>query len=131
MPLQILVVEDDADCAESTAMLLRLYGHSAEVAKDGPAALNAAEAHWPEVVLLDIAMPRMSGWEVAKRFREQAGKPRPVLIAATGYGAGEDRRHSADLGIDFHLTKPVDPEALNTLLLGLRREAELENAGRN
>ena len=114
--LRILVVDDDSDCAESTATLLRIYGHSPKVVSDGLAALKAAETHRPDVVLLDIALPKMNGWDLAKRIKEQAGGTKPLLIAVTGWGREEDCRHSAESGIDMHLTKPVDPEALEALL---------------
>ena len=122
--LRVLVVDDHADYAESTAMVLRAYGHQPEIARDGPAALTAARLHPPDVVLLDIALPRMNGWELAKRIKEQAGETTPVLIAITGWGREEDHRHSAESGIDCHLTKPVDLEALDALLQRLPKVSE-------
>src|SRR5262245_20303860 len=114
--LRILVVEDNPDCAQSTAMLLRAYGHHPKIAKDAPAALKATEAHPPHVVLLDISLPGMDGWVLAKRIKEQNGETQPFLIAITGWGREEDRHHSEESGIDLHLTKPVDPEGLRGLL---------------
>ena len=114
--LRILVVDDNSDYAESTATLLRLYGYSPEVARDGATALGAALHHQPAIVLLDIGLPGMNGWDLAQRIKEQAGATRPLLVAITGYGRPEDHRRSAEAGIDLHLTKPVDPEALRSLL---------------
>jgi len=115
--LRILIVEDQVDCAESMALLLRLYGHEVEVVPNGSAALATAKAHPPDVVLLDIGLPGgMDGWEVAPLLKQQAVGKQPLLIAVTGFGQEADRRHSAESGIDLHLTKPVDPYQLRVLL---------------
>jgi CheY-like chemotaxis protein len=124
-PLKVLVVEDHADTAASMALLLRLYGHEAYLAADGAAALEAAHAVPPDVVLLDIALPGpMNGWEVAHRLRARAGSPRTFLIAMTGFGQAEHRRRSAEAGIDLHLVKPVDPARLQAILAELRVRAD-------
>jgi two-component system, OmpR family, response regulator len=115
--LHVLVVEDDPDTAESTALLLRLYGHQVQTAPDGPSALRAAQVAPPDVVLLDLGLPGMDGWKVAKRLGEQAGKKQPLLIAVTGYGREADQRRSLEAGIHLHLLKPVDPDFLRKLLL--------------
>ena len=117
--LRVLVVEDHADTAASMAVLLRIHGHEVEVAPDGPSALRIAADRPPDVALLDIGLPGLSGWHVARRLRERAGKT-PLLIAVTGYGRDEDRRRSVEAGIHLHLLKPVDPEALETLLERLK-----------
>jgi CheY-like chemotaxis protein len=114
--LTVLVVDDNSDCAESTAILLRSYGHTAEVANDAATALAAVERSRPDVVLLDIALPGMSGWELARRIQEGPGEPKPLLIAVTGLAREEDRQQSAASGIDLHLAKPVDPAQLQALL---------------
>ncbi len=114
--LRVPVVEDYPDCAESVAMLLRMYGHSVEIARNGPLALQAARDRPPDVVLVDIGLPGMDGWKVAKRIREQASEKEQLLIAVTGFGEETDRRHSKESGIDFHLTKPANPEELEALL---------------
>jgi CheY-like chemotaxis protein len=109
--LRVLVVEDDADQA---AWLGRL-GHQVRVAPDGPAALRAAEATRPDVVLLDIGLPGMDGYEVAVRVHEElapAMPKAPPVIAVTGRVGEEDRRRSPQASIDLHLTKPVDPVLL-------------------
>jgi CheY-like chemotaxis protein len=114
--LRILLVEDHADTAESTAMILRHAGHEVFIAADGLAALQQAAASVPDVVLLDLGLPGMNGWEVARRLRSQPQTPRPLLIAVTGFGQKADRLHSYELGIDLHLTKPLDPAELEGFL---------------
>jgi DNA-binding response OmpR family regulator len=94
------------------AQLLEFYGFRVEVAEDGPAALEAFRREPRDVVLLDIGLPHMDGYEVARRLRAARPKRRPWIIAVTGYGQEDDRRRSAEAGIDLHLVKPVDPEAL-------------------
>jgi CheY-like chemotaxis protein len=116
MRLRILLAEDHPDCAATTARLLGLWGHEVEIATDGPSALQAALARRPDVVLLDIALPGMDGWAVAKRLHERADGTRPLLVAISGYGSESDRRQSSASGIDVHLTKPVDPEELKRVL---------------
>jgi CheY-like chemotaxis protein len=114
----ILVVDDNADAAESLAMLLRVRGHEVRVALDGETALQAASTYRPEVVLLDIGLPRMDGYEVARRLRTEWGPEKALLVAVTGYGQEEDRRRSEEAGFDAHLVKPVDPDALHRLVEG-------------
>jgi PAS domain S-box-containing protein len=113
---RVLVVDDNRDAAESLALLLRLKRHEVQVAYDGPEALEAARRHHPEVVVLDIGLPRMDGYEVARRLRQEPGLEKTTLIALTGYGRDEDRRRSQEAGFDRHLTKPVDPLELMNLL---------------
>jgi CheY-like chemotaxis protein len=122
---RILVVDDNADAAESLALWLRLGGHEVRVAHDGPAALAAVDADPPEVVLLDIGMPGMDGYEVAQRLRRRPGLEHLVLVAMTGWGQEEDRRRSGEAGIDHHLVKPADLEALNGLLARPQRAGGL------
>jgi DNA-binding response OmpR family regulator len=114
--LRILVVDDDEATARSLAWLLRLYGYEVQTAPDGRTALQAAQARPPDVVLLDLGLPGMDGYEVAKRLREQADQARPFLIALSGYGQRSDRLRSRQAGIDLHLVKPVEPERLCRLL---------------
>jgi len=116
---RILVVDDNRDAAESMGMLLEQIGHDVEEVHDGHAALAAVEASRPEVVLLDIGLPGLDGYEVARRLRERHGRDGLVLVALTGYGQEEDRRRSEASGMDYHLVKPVDPVALEELLASL------------
>ena len=113
---RVLVVDDNIDGARVLARLLRAGGHETLVAHDGPAALEEARAHPPDVVLLDIGLPGMDGYQVARRLRELDGMDRALLVALTGYGRDEDRRRSMEAGFDHHLVKPVDPGSLKELL---------------
>jgi CheY-like chemotaxis protein len=119
--LHVLVVEDDRDSAWSLAVLLRLDGHDVAVSGDGPAALRAARDRSPDVVLLDIGLPGMDGYELARQLAGQPAEKRPLLVAVTGWGAAADRQHSAEAGIDLHLVKPVDPQELRGLLRRFRQ----------
>jgi len=121
--LSVLVVEDEEDGANSLSELLQLFGYRVAVARTGAAALLAAETDPPDVVLLDIRLPDIDGWEVARRMRETAtGGPQPVVVAVTGCGTEADQWRSADAGIDLHWVKPADPA---TLLATLARFAHL------
>ena len=114
--MRVLVVEDNTETAAALAGLLRTEGHEVEIAPDGPSALKAAQFRSPDVMLLDIGLPKMDGYEVARRVQEQPGPKRPFLVAVTGRDTDEDRCRSEDAGIDLHLTKPVDPYGLQRLL---------------
>jgi CheY-like chemotaxis protein len=118
--LRVLVVEDNADSAVSLARFLRRLGHEVEVASDGQAAVTAAQARQPDVVLLDIGLPGLDGWEVARRLQGHPAQKQPLLVAVTGYDREADRRRSDEAGIDLHLAKPVDPEQLRWLLTRFR-----------
>jgi CheY-like chemotaxis protein len=122
--LRVLVVEDDYDAAASSVALLRLWGHQTWLAHDGLAALALAEQEAPDVILLDIGLPRMDGYQIAKALRAKRPCKRPVLIAVTGYGAPQDRRQSYEAGIDLHLVKPVDPQELQHIFERLSRIAK-------
>ena len=117
---RILVVDDNVDAAESLSMMLQLNGHEVCTAHDGPGAIEQAATFVPDVALLDIGMPGMSGYEVGRRVRELQGLEKVVLIALTGWGQGEDRERSKEAGFYAHLVKPVDPAALQELLASLR-----------
>ena len=112
----ILIVDDNVSSAQTLAMLLELAGHVAHVAHAGDAGIETFERHRPEVVLLDIGLPGLDGYEVARRIRRSEGGREAVLIAATGYGRDEDRRKAVEAGFDHHLVKPIDLEALQRLL---------------
>ena len=115
-PQRVLVVDDNADVAESLRIALELDGHAATTAHDGPAALAAMERFAPSAVLLDIGLPGMDGYEVAQRIRVLPGGRDVLLIAVTGWGQDEDRRRAQAAGFDAHVTKPVEGEALSALL---------------
>ena len=112
---KVLIVDDNVDGADSLASLLSLIGHDARTAHNGPAALGVVADFRPQVVVLDIGMPGMNGYEVARRVRAATGPDCPTLVALTGWGAEEDRRQSREAGFDHHLTKPVDPAELARL----------------
>ena len=116
---RILVVDDNPDSATSLAMLLQLTGNETHIAHDGLEAVDAAAAFRPDVVLLDIGLPKLNGYEAARRIREQPSGNKMVLVALTGWGQEEDRRKSSEAGFDGHLVKPVDYPALMELLAAL------------
>ncbi|HUQ85914.1 MAG TPA: PAS domain S-box protein [Vicinamibacterales bacterium] len=116
---KILVVDDNADAAESLAALLSISGHETRMAHDGPEALQQAERFHPDVVFLDIGMPTLDGHETAKLIRRQPWGRDMVLVALTGWGQNEDRRRSKDAGFNHHLVKPADPEVVEKLLASI------------
>jgi signal transduction histidine kinase/DNA-binding response OmpR family regulator len=115
-PRRVLLVDDNPDAVDSLATLLRLQGHDVRLAHDGVVALKTAESFQPEVILLDIGLPGMDGYEVAERLRAEVKLDGALLAALTGYGQEDDRRRSRAAGIDVHLVKPVDLEALQAML---------------
>jgi CheY-like chemotaxis protein len=114
--LRILVVDDNINAADSLATLLELAGHEVRVAYEGEAALLVAEAFKPQVVLLDIGMPGMDGYEVGRTLRQKPQTRTALLVAITGWGGPEDLRRSKEAGFDHHLVKPVEPASLQRLL---------------
>jgi signal transduction histidine kinase len=120
---RILVADDNNDALESLATLLQLSGHEVYTAANGAVALESAEQHRPEVALLDIGMPKLDGYEVARRIRAQPWGQRITLVALTGWGQDSDRRRSQEAGFDTHLVKPLDLDKLTELL------AELPDVG--
>ncbi len=114
-------MDDLADVAEDMAALVREgFGHEVRTAHDGPTALRVAVEFRPELVLLDIGMPGMSGYEVARRLRELSGLGDVVLVALTGWGQEEDQRKTKEAGFDHHLVKPVGLKELQRLLADLK-----------
>jgi signal transduction histidine kinase/CheY-like chemotaxis protein len=113
---KVLVVDDNRDAAASLGMLLKYLGAEVEIAGDGAAALSAIESYRPDVVLLDIGMPVMDGFEVARRIRENRSHDHIVLVALTGWGQAEDRNRTRAAGFDHHLVKPADIRTIQTLL---------------
>ncbi|OON64234.1 hypothetical protein B0920_13155 [Massilia sp. KIM] len=114
--LRILVADDNQDAAELLAQMLEMEGHTVRTAQDGLSALAAARAFRPDLALLDIGMPGMDGYQVARAIREEAGLACTVLAAVTGWGAKDDRQRSREAGFDHHLTKPVDLDSLAKLV---------------
>jgi CheY-like chemotaxis protein len=110
MPIRkILVVDDNRDAADSLAAILRVEGHEARAAYSGAEAVQAAEEMKPDVVLLDIQMPEMSGYDVARALRDYRRGVRAVIVAVTAYGQESDKLAARQAGFHHHITKPVDP----------------------
>lgn len=113
---RILIVDDNRDAAASLAMLLQLTGNETETAFDGPGAIDAAATFKPDTVLLDIGLPGLNGYEVARRMRQESWGKTLKLIAVTGWGQLEDRQRSKEAGFDAHMVKPVDHDLLAKIL---------------
>ena len=111
---RILIADDNTDVVEAFEVMLRMFGHEVEVAHDGFQALEIAERYKPDVIVLDIGMPQLNGYDAARRQLPWSEKS--VLIALTGWGDEKDRRKSEEAGFDVHLVKPVDPVTLSNLL---------------
>jgi CheY-like chemotaxis protein len=114
-----LIVDDNEDGAESLALLLQLGGHETLKARDGIEAIEAAEQFRPDAVLLDIGLPRLNGYEVCRRIRQEPWGKDLVLVALTGWGQEEDRQRSREAGFNTHMVKPVDHDVLMKLLASL------------
>ncbi len=119
--MQILIAEDFDDCATTTAALLRVSGHQVRIVRNGPAVIDACRERLPDVILLDIGLPGLDGYEVATRLHEEFGPATPRLIAMSGLGQPSDLKRSADAGMIAHFVKPVDFDELNSLLSTGRR----------
>ena len=105
--MKILVVDDNHDTTTTAAMLLETFGHDVRTANDGPAALEVARSFRPQVIILDIGLPGMSGYEVAQSLRQE-GFANATIVAVSGYGQEDDRRRSLEAGFDHHFVKPID-----------------------
>jgi CheY-like chemotaxis protein len=116
MGRRVLIADDNQDAADSLAMLLEMGGHDVRVVNDGRSALSVAHSFRPDAVLLDIGMPQLNGYDVARALRKQPWGNGLTLIALTGWGQDGDRQQAVDAGFDHHLTKPVHPDALDMLL---------------
>jgi signal transduction histidine kinase/CheY-like chemotaxis protein len=123
---RILIADDNHDAAQSLAMVLGMEGHDVRTANDGVEALQIAEEFRPQVILLDIGMPKLDGYETARRLRTRPWARRTLLFAQTGWGQEDDKQRATQAGFDRHLVKPLDPEVLNQLLM----ECLTENGGR-
>ncbi|MBL9123647.1 MAG: response regulator, partial [Planctomycetaceae bacterium] len=123
-PTRILVVDDNKDAAEMLRGVLTLLGHEVRVVHDGVAAVAAAEQYRPRVVLMDLGMPRMNGFEAAQQIRQQPWGQKMVLVALTGWGQLEDRQRSQAAGFDYHVTKAADPEVLQQLLATIAQQLD-------
>lgn len=115
-PRRVLLVDDSVDAAEAMSMLLETLGHEIRVTHDGPSALAMVDDFAPDVVILDIGLPGMDGFEVARQMRTRAVTKAALLIALTGYGAESDKQKARDAGFDHHLVKPVSFTAIETVI---------------
>jgi CheY-like chemotaxis protein len=120
---RILVADDNLDAAESLGMMLRLMGNDVRTVRDGLQALEEAATFRPDLALLDIGMPRLNGYDTARRIREQRWGQEIVLVALTGWGQEEDKRKAAEAGFDRHFTKPVNPSELAALMARLHADS--------
>jgi CheY-like chemotaxis protein len=120
-PRTILIADDNRDAADSSAEFLRLDGHEVHVAYDGNQALDAYDRLRPEIVILDIGMPGLSGLETARAIRELPAGDKTTLVAITGWGRDKDRKAALDAGFDHHFAKPVSPALIRSVLVAQRR----------
>jgi CheY-like chemotaxis protein len=121
--IRILVVDDNQDAAKTLSIRLRLIGSEVRTAHDGLEAVATAEVFRPHLMLLDLGMPKLNGYQAAQFIREKPWGQEVMLVALTGWGQDEDRRRTKDSGFDGHLVKPVDLEALTTLLTSMATRA--------
>jgi CheY-like chemotaxis protein len=122
LALRILVVDDNRDGAESLSMLLKVLGSQTVTAYDGEEAVAVAERYRPDVILLDIGLPKLNGYEACRRIRKQEAGRETIIIAQTGWGQNEDRERTREAGFDHHLVKPVDPNELMKLLHSITKK---------
>jgi len=115
-PRCVLIVDDCEDTTAAWKLLAELWGHRVEVVNKAEEALQAARQCHPAVVLLDLGMPQMDGWELARRLRNEPALKETLLVAISGFGQAEDLRRSREAGCDHHLTKPVEPEKIRQIL---------------
>ena len=120
---RVLLVEDHPDAAESLQTFLEVLGHHVRVVGNGTAALDEARVNVPDLMLIDIGLPDIDGYEVARRMRQQPESKHAVLVALTGYGTFEDRQAALRAGFDDHLAKPVNPDALQDLVARVGKSA--------
>jgi len=127
--LKVLVVDDNEDIAKTTSMLLKLKGYDVATVADGQAAVDAARGNRFDVILMDIGLPILNGYEAARAIRQQPEGNDVRIIAISGWGQEEDRRRSQEAGFDLHLVKPVLPANLFALLEGIKEESKLAPLG--
>ncbi len=127
--LRVVVVDDNRDFADSLCVLLQMWGHEARVAYDGVAGLEIARAWQPDCLLLDIGMPRLDGYALAKQVRQEPGLAQAKLIAMTAYSGEDHARRAREAGFDLHLIKAADPAELEKALASLREVVRLAHQG--
>ena len=117
--VRILIVEDNADVAEALAHFLDALGHRVRLAHDGPSGIEAAREEIPELMIIDIGLPEVDGYEVARQVRKLPGAEIAILLALTGSATEQDRKRSLDAGFDHHFVKPVDPAVIQAIVVEL------------
>jgi CheY-like chemotaxis protein len=122
---RILLIDDDPDVAESLGLFLEILGHEVELASDGAAALDAARANVPDMMFVDIGLPEMDGYEVARRVRQDAAVKHVHLVALTGWSREQDKERALAAGFDCHLVKPVTPDAIRRVVARCGQPAEM------
>ena len=122
MPLRVLIVDDNVDAVEMLAMLVELQGHTTASAHNGVQAVSVADAFQPDVIFLDIGLPGLDGYQVAREIRQRPVGAHVLLVALTGWGSAEDKDRTQRAGFDLHFTKPVEPEAVERLLVRLAHD---------
>ena len=115
-PRRVLIVDDNADTADSLSWLVQAFGHEVRIAHDGTGAITAADDFRPDAVLLDVGLPDIDGFEVARRLRARPEFARTLLVASTGFNREKDRQRAAEVGFDHFLVKPFDPSRIDQLL---------------
>jgi CheY-like chemotaxis protein len=125
---RVLVVDDNRDSADTLAALLEAWGHEVQTCYDGPSVLAAVARFRPNVVLLDIGLPKMNGYEVAAQLRNSGEGRSLILVAFTGYGQEEDRRRVREAGFDHHLVKPLEPAELEKILASVDADVDADAA---
>jgi DNA-binding response OmpR family regulator len=126
----VLVVDDNADAAESLAMLLQISGHETKVVTEATKVVSVSAEFLPQVAVLDIGLPGIDGYELARQLRQQAGHAEVVLIALTGYGQNQDRKRASEAGFDYHFVKPVDPCKLEAAIgAGRKKNGQMSSNG--
>jgi CheY-like chemotaxis protein len=124
--LQIFVVDDNIDNADSLAFLLEDSGHRVHLAHDGPTALELAKLHQPQMILLDLGLPELDGFEVARRLREMPNTSKSFLVAVTGYGQDKHRQQTKDAGFDYHMVKPIEWSELLEIIRAIESSGRIE-----
>ena len=120
-PHRVLLADDNIDFAESLAMILQMTGHEVRLAHDGIEAVAAAEAFAPDFAFLDIGLPRLNGYDLARRLRAMPATRQSVLVAVTGWGQEDDKRRAREAGFDHHMVKPVEPDQILEILATFKR----------
>lgn len=119
-PLRVLIVDDNQDAADTMGRMLRFMGNTVRIVHDGEQALSGAAEFQPDLLLLDLGLPKLNGYDVCRRIRQQPGGMRMIIVAVTGWDRDEDCRRTTEAGFDYHWVKPVNPATLRKLLADIK-----------